>query len=139
MALGRPTDYKPEYCQLLIEHMGNGYSFEAFAAVVNCNRDTLYEWVKVNEDFSDAKKIAMERSRLFWEDIGIKLCKGVLMGGSATAYIFNMKNRFKNEWRDKHETGFTDGDGNDINPVTIVQLPDNGRSKDNSTTAGVSD
>lgn len=127
MPAGRPTDYKPEFCELLIEHMGEGFSFEAFAGVVNCNRDTLYEWANVHPEFSDAKKIGFERNRLTWERIGIDLArKG---DGNATAFIFNMKNRFPKEWRDKIETGFTDGEGKDIKPVQVIQLPDNGRNR----------
>lgn len=43
-------------------------------------------------------------------------------------------------WADKIENGFTDGEGNDV-PVTIFQLPDNGRSQttDNTTTGRVPD
>lgn len=37
-------------------------------------------------------------------------------------------------WADKVESGFTDGDGNDV-PVTIFQLPDNGRNKTTNDTA----
>lgn len=131
---GRPIDYKPEYCQLLIEHMGNGYSFEAFAAIVNTCKQTLYNWLSDHEEFLDAKEIAFERSRLFWEKVGIDIsAKGE---GNATAYIFNMKNRFRQEWRDKHETGFTDTEGNDLPPVIV--LPSNGREATNQTAAGVS-
>lgn len=56
------------------------------------------------------------------------------------AAIFWLKNRQRKKWRDKIETGFTDAEGNDV-PVTIFQLPDNGRSKteDNSPAAGISD
>ena len=28
--VGRPTKYKPEYCEMLIEHMSEGLSFESF-------------------------------------------------------------------------------------------------------------
>lgn len=31
------------------------------------------------------------------------------------------------KWADKHETGFTDNEGNDIAPVQVFQLPDNNR------------
>lgn len=43
-------------------------------------------------------------------------------------------------WADKVETGITDTEGNDV-PVTIFELPNNGRSKteDNSTTGRVPD
>lgn len=56
------------------------------------------------------------------------------------AAIFWLKNRQRKLWRDKVETGFTDGDGNDV-PVTIFQLPDNGRNKttDDTTAGRVSD
>lgn len=43
------------------------------------------------------------------------------------AAIFWLKNRQPKKWRDKMETGFTDADGNDVQPVQIFQLPDNNR------------
>jgi hypothetical protein len=136
---GRPTDYRKEYCELLIEHMGNGLSFESFAAVVNASKQTLYDWAEANPEFLDSKNIAFERSRLFWERVGIDIA--VKGEGNATAYIFNMKNRFKQEWRDKVETGITDGDGNDREIVSFY-IPNNGRhqyeTKGNQAAAGVS-
>lgn len=133
MGAGRPTDYKPEYCQLLIEHMSKGFSFEAFAALVNASKQTVYNWTEQFPEFMDAKEIAFERSRLFWERVGIDIA--VKGEGNATAYIFNMKNRFKQEWRDKVETGFTDTEGQDLPPVIV--LPSNGREASNQTTGGV--
>ena len=122
--VGRPTTYKPEYCQMLIEHMNGGYSFESFAGLIGVNKDTLYEWEKVNPEFSDSKKDGFEKSRLFWEKMGIdylvnKSSSSAGVGSESTAlnatvYIFNLKNRFPKEWRDKQEiehsgelTGFT--------------------------------
>lgn len=96
---GRPTDYKPEYCQMLIDHMAEGFSFESFAAVVKVNRDTLYNWVAIHPDFSDAKKSGFDESRLTWEKIGRDIAKKG--EGNATAFIFNMKNRFREDWNDK--------------------------------------
>lgn len=54
-----------------------------------------------------------------------------------TAQIFWLKNRQKAVWRDKQEIGMTDKDGNDL-PIQIIQLPDNGRTKHNPTTIGLS-
>lgn len=48
------------------------------------------------------------------------------------AAIFWLKNRQPKKWRDKHETGFTDNEGNDVTPVQIFQLPDNNRQADNA-------
>lgn len=112
---GRPTDFKEEYCDDLIDHMARGYSFESFAAVVRVNRDTIYHWTKIHPSFSDAKEEAFEQSRLFWEQKGIEglfntseVDRGAGTSSSksmnAAVWIFTMKNRFPNEWKDKHET-----------------------------------
>lgn len=111
--LGRPSKYKPEYCEQLVEHMNSGLSFESFAAVIGVNRDTLYEWTKVHSEFSDAQKEGLDKSLLFWEKLGIdniintseSESFGEGQGSSksrslnSSVYIFNMKNRFK--WKDK--------------------------------------
>lgn len=107
---GRPSKYKPEYCQQLIAHMTTGLSFDSFAAVIDVNQDTLHEWVKVHPDFSEAKKEAYSKNLLFWENHGIEGLystteyddKGKPTSSksiNATVWIFNMKNRHK--WRDK--------------------------------------
>lgn len=99
---GHPTDYKPEYCQMLIEHMNEGYSFASFAAKCDVCEDTLYEWAKVHPKFSEAKRIARTKGMLRWEELGLDGTKGQIMGFSSGTWIFNMKNRFG--WTDKMET-----------------------------------
>jgi hypothetical protein len=94
VAAGRPTKYKPEYCQQLIEHMSQGLSFETFAAVIDVNDDTLYEWAKVHPEFSDAKKRAFGKCKILWEKMGIAGATGKIRNFNAAAWIFNMKNRF---------------------------------------------
>lgn len=101
--VGRPTKYKPEFCGLVIEYMEKGLSKEAMAGVLRINKDTLYAWAAKYPEFSDALKEGVELSRLFWEQKGIdhlvhtKNSKQL----NSTAWIFNMKNRFK--WTDKKE------------------------------------
>jgi len=115
---GRPTNYEERFCDLLIEHMAKGYSFESFASVTDTCKDTLYEWVKVHPEFSDARKKALDKNRYWWESQAIEniLNKETTLKDSegnfqivktslnAAAWIFNMKNRFKDEWKDKQET-----------------------------------
>lgn len=101
--VGRPTKYKPEYCELLIEHMKTGLSIEAFAGVVSVAKDTIYGWLRNYSEFSDARKIGDEKSRLFWEKLGVAGAAGKIQGFNVASYIFNKKNRFPNEWRDKQE------------------------------------
>lgn len=96
---GRPSLYKPEYCELLVEHMAQGFSFESFAAIVDTHRDTLYEWCKVHESFSDAKKRGRDKSLIWWEKVGM-IGMGIpskngpqLKNFSSAMWIFTMKNR----------------------------------------------
>jgi len=107
---GRPTDYKPEYCSQLVEHMAKGLSFECFAGTIGVVKKTLYNWCDQFPQFLHAKEIGTAKSMIFWEQIGIDHIVsrsesfGQGMGSeskslNSSAWIFNMKNRFN--WRDK--------------------------------------
>jgi hypothetical protein len=97
MAGGRPTNYKPEYCDLVVEHMSQGLSFETFGHVVKAHKQTLYEWTEKFQEFGDAKKRGELASQIFWERIGIAGTTGKLKNFNAASWIFNMRNRFG--WR----------------------------------------
>jgi RPA family protein len=96
---GRPTDYKPEYCQVLIDLMSEGASITEVAAEIGVNKSTIYEWVKNFEDFSDAKKIGEQLSEAWWEKAGRKNL--ATKEFNATLWYMNMKNR--HGWKDKVE------------------------------------
>ena len=51
---GRPTLYKPEYCEKVIQWGKEGQSRTWIAAEIDVTRETLNEWAKVHADFSDA-------------------------------------------------------------------------------------
>lgn len=99
--MGAPTKYKPEYCEMLKNHMAQGLSYECFAALVETHRDTLYEWEKVHPNFSDAKRLGKERMLLLFEKMGVQAMAGKIKGFNASTYIFTMKN--KCGWTDKQE------------------------------------
>lgn len=103
MPAGRPTDYDPSYCDMLIEHLKQGYSFESFAADVDVCKDTLYEWIKAHPEFSDAKKRGTAKSQKWWEKKSIDHLIISKDGDRLDTgnWIFNMRNRFG--WRDRPE------------------------------------
>ena len=96
---GRPSLYKPEYCEMLIEYMGRGMTFTAFASQVGVCRDTLYEWCNKHPEFSYAKKIGGAHS----ENFMLELAHSQMIDGKLnnTAWIFMMKNM--HGWKDKAE------------------------------------
>ena len=108
-------------CEQLIECGKQGFSVNEMASYIGIHKDTLYDWVKTNTDFSDSLKIAVQESQTWWENKG----REATFNGkdfNSTAYIFQMKNRFREDYSDvnKHEVK-TD------NPLVIVttQPPDN--------------
>jgi hypothetical protein len=104
---GQPTKYKPEYCQMLIEHMRGLNSFESFGDVVDVCTDTLYEWCKQNSEFSDAKKKGRLSMRRGLENVGKGLMTGKIKGNVA-AWIFYSKNTIG--WGDDPVSQFDDED-----------------------------
>lgn len=127
MAGGRPSLYKPEYCQQLIDHMAKGGSFWSFAADVDVCFDTLSEWCKVHPEFSEAKSVGMAKLLKFDEHLNLAGSSGQLTRISKvetivdpegntrkiehkeaatfaqTYRIFTMKNRYPKLYRDKIE------------------------------------
>ncbi len=103
---GRPSQYKPEYCKMLEDHMAKGKAIKSFGAKIGVDETTIYEWFKVHPDFSQSKKVGESLSFDFWEDKGIDgLEETTIRDGNkvtnkrlnSAVWIFNMRNRFG--WR----------------------------------------
>jgi hypothetical protein len=98
--VGRPTEYQPEYCELVIEKMGQGYSLTAFAGSIRVAKETVYRWIKEYSEFSDAVSRA-KPARL--TSLETKLLRS-RKGAETTAAIFALRNADPDEWRDvKHQ------------------------------------
>lgn len=104
---GRPTDYKPEFNQIALDLMKDGASIVEVCAELGISRETLYDWInpesdRFKQDFSDTIKDGKEYAQAWWEKKGREATfKG--MGFNATSYIFIMKNRFGQDYKDKQE------------------------------------
>lgn len=96
---GQPTKYREEYCEQIIEHMGTGLSFESFAGEIGVSFETLYEWCRRHEKFSEAKKIGLAANLRYMERISRQATLGGIKGFIPPLWIFTMKNRFG--WQDR--------------------------------------
>ena len=114
--MGRPTDYRPKYCDMLIEHMGKGLSFETFGVEINQATSTTYKWLEKHEEFVEAKKIAESKCRAWWEKVGAGLATGnkSVKNGNSAVWIYNMKCRFPKQWRPKKELDISARYENDL-------------------------
>lgn len=98
--VGRPTKYEPEMCDAVIEYGKQGMSKCEMAAELDIAYSNFDRWQNEIPEFQEAIKDAMKRSQAWWERNGRKATFGDVDGFNATSYIFNMKNRFRDDWHD---------------------------------------
>lgn len=128
-ALGRPTDYRPEYVDVVKKLCELAATDDEIADFFNVDRVTLYRWKLKHEDFCNAMKNGklvsderVERS-MYQKGVGyyvteeqaVKIKTGQYeekveivqvqryVPPDTTAQIFWLKNRRKDEWRDRRE------------------------------------
>lgn len=123
MTAGRPTKYKPEFCDKVNEYLATANKenmhlpkIESFALFLGVNKDTLYEWSKLYPEFSDAlAKIMLFQGERLIDD-------GIYGGKEVNATIVKlllqnnhgMKERVDNTTNDK-----------DIPPVLVKFIDKN--------------
>jgi len=107
--VGRPTKYRMEMCEQVIEAGRQGKTVAGMAAEIGITRETFNQWRRNKPEFSDAVKEGLDLAQAWWEDRGQEAVFGKVPGFNATAYIFNMKNRFKEDWRDTQDLTSSDG------------------------------
>jgi hypothetical protein len=137
---GRPTDYKPEYCQLLIEwfeiepnkeieipHYKDGDvtwtdykivanrlpKFHEFAKSIGTTHKTLLDWVEKNIEFSNAYIRAKELQKYFLIENGLNGCY------NPTFTIFVSKNI--TDMKDTQQMDLTNN-GNSFNTLSDAEL-----------------
>lgn len=94
---GRPTDYKPEYAKMLLDHLSQGYSIGSFGGDIGVVRSTIYNWIEKHEDFKQAKQQGYANGLKFFEKIIFACALGQKINNgtpNVTAVIFILKTRF---------------------------------------------
>lgn len=98
------SEYSVEEIKLFVKdyvkHIESGFTKKSF---VPCDYRTLERHLQTNPDLHLEKKVveqAFRKNMMFWEEKGMK---GLMVGKrfNSTTWIFNMKNRFKDDWMDK--------------------------------------
>jgi hypothetical protein len=97
---GRPTLYRPEYCQRAIEFMGQGYSVTALAGHLGMSKDAIYDWINLYPDFRHAINMGRAARVAALETKLLATSQGV----GVTAAIFALKNADPDEWQDRYYT-----------------------------------
>ena len=115
--MARPTTYKPEYCEQVIELGRQGMSVVEMAADLGVHRETLEEnWPAAHPEFSEAFTRAKVLSQAWWERQGrlnLLLAPGVgTFNGSV--WSRSMAARFPRDWREQKGVELSGKDGGPI-------------------------
>ena len=110
---GRPSSYDPVFCSRVIELMQEGASKAEVCLELNCSFQSFLTWQDKHPEFLESVKRGLHLSKGKWEQMGRKAAFGNVENFNATAWIFNMKNRFgrmddfSEKWSDKQEIDHT--------------------------------
>lgn len=101
-ARGRPTSYKPEYCEEVIEAMMQGFSLTAFAGILAVGRDVLNDWMARYPDFAEACARGRTMRLHAWEVKALRVADDGGVGSQGTMIIKALNTqRIGDEWQDK--------------------------------------
>jgi helix-turn-helix resolvase-like protein len=108
--IGRPSKYDPAMCETVLELGEQGKSKAQIAKALGVTRPTLDSWSDKHPDFLYALKAAKDLELAWWEDKGQAGLDAGQGNFNATAFIFQMKNRFRSDYRDQqdHNHGVSD-------------------------------
>lgn len=115
---GRPSKFKPEFHDLVIEYAKAGKSITQIACLLDVTRESLYEWERENPEFSYTLTRARQFAQAWWEDKGQD---GIEKPGfNASLWSKQVSCRFPNDYREtsRNEQQYLDANGNPTNPPT---------------------
>lgn len=122
---GRPTLYRVEMCEKVVEFGKLGDSITTIAVKLGIRKQTVYEWCRAHQEFADAIKESQEYAQKWWEQQMLMAATGANKDANATLMIFTMKNRFRDDWRDKIDQEISGKNGGAIEvKATITMTPE---------------
>ena len=119
---GRPSLYKPEYCNEVINVCSEGLSLTAFAGVIGVSRDIISDWMKAHPEFRLACTKAMAKRGLFLERGMIDpLATGPMVTARRFALVNAHVGHGEQDWREKQEIAHQNPDGSALQFTTIYE------------------
>jgi hypothetical protein len=88
---GRPTLYRREMCDRLVEAMAEGLTAEAAAVRIGIMARSLFNWQKQHPEFLQAIQEGRQRSQLWWEERALTLANGE--AGNTQIVMLGLRNR----------------------------------------------
>lgn len=106
MPAGRPTLYRPEYCERVIECGREGMSEVEIAVEIGVLRTTMLAWTKSQPEFLTALTRARQESQAWWEKAGRNGEANSVIGPAIWKHSMNC--RFRDDYGDRMALGGAD-------------------------------
>lgn len=115
--MGRPTDYRPEFCERVIDLGRDGKSHAQIASALDVSRQTLHNWADTIPAFLDAITRARDESQAWWENKGQE---GITSPGfNASLWAKSMSARFPDDYTERQKRELSGKDGKDLFPSRV--------------------
>ena len=88
---GRPTLYRREMCDRLVDAMAGGLTAEAAAARIGISARSLFYWQQQHPEFLQAIQEGRQRSQLWWEERALAMASGE--AGNTQIVMLGLRNR----------------------------------------------
>ena len=109
---GRPTSYKAEYCEQVVNLGREGKSKVQIAATLGVMKNTLDNWAAVHPDFLTSLTHARELAQAWWEDSGQSGMREQTF--HASLWAKQVSCRFPDDYREVTRQELTGKDGQPI-------------------------
>lgn len=118
--MGRPTKYKPEYCEEIIALGKQGKSIAQMAAHFDVDKASIYDWAANHEEFSTALARARACSQTWWEDKAQENlgCRDF----NAQLWLKSVASRFREDYTEKQITEVSGPDGGAIKTESVTKI-----------------
>ena len=101
MPTGRPSQYKPEYCEQVIEYAKQGMGPAEIADKFDVDRSTMLKWGDVHEQFFTALTRASTAAQAWWERAGREGMTADKF--NAAVWKKTMEARFRDDYTERRE------------------------------------
>lgn len=118
--VGRPSKYKPEFCEKIIELAKTGAGMVEWALACDVDRTTLFDWAASHEDFSTALSRAKLEEQRWWEQAG----RGGMYLDKFNALVWktSMQARFRDDYTERKVTEVSGPDGGAIRTESVTKI-----------------
>lgn len=118
--VGRPTKYKPEYCEQIIELGKAGKSIAQMASHFDVDKASIFDWAAAHEEFSTALARAKAHSQTWWENTAQNNMDN--RNFNAQLWLKSVASRFRDDYTEKQVTEITGADGGAIKTESVTKI-----------------